>query len=331
MNPKKQVLLICGGAGSEHGISLITAQYISDSLADISEIQVHKIEMTEDGTRRDTQGRPCELRKSGELITADGNIKLHFAIPCFHGYPGETGDIQSVFEMMELPYLGSGPEASKTCFNKISTKLWLKALNIPSTPFVFLSDLNEFSIAQKAIAEWGGEAFIKASSQGSALGCYPLKKNEDPMAIIEKAFEFSPYVLVEKLLKPRELEVSVYTVGDEIFVSLPGEVSCPSGFYSYDEKYSEESETKTEDIAKNLPEEIVNRIQQYSRKIFEGLKLRHLARVDFFYTEDGNLYLNEVNTFPGMTPISMFPKMMAANGHAFSNYLQSIIQKEARS
>src|SRR5690606_12120259 len=111
--PNKNVLLICGGGGTEHEISLISAQYILTQLKAIEGITPHYVEITKDGTRRDINGTRCELRRAGELVWPESgdSVTLHYAIPCIHGPPGETGDIQSVFEMMGLPFLGAGPEA----------------------------------------------------------------------------------------------------------------------------------------------------------------------------------------------------------------------------
>ena len=125
---------------------------------------------------------------------------------------------------------------------------------------------------------------------------------------------------------PREIEVSVYEYDGELQISYPGEIICPSKFYSFEEKYSQVSQTTTETKAKDLTPENIKKITEYSTKLYHGLKLRHLSRIDFFL-EGNQIYLNEINTFPGLTPISMFPKMMEANGHSFKNFLSQHINK----
>jgi D-alanine-D-alanine ligase len=249
------------------------------------------------------------------------------AIPCIHGYPGETGDIQSYFEMIGLAYIGCNSETSKMCFNKITTKLWATALGVANTPYFFLSDLSEENLAQaKAFHALHGDVVIKASNQGSSVGCYLVEKDKDPLETIKKAFTYSPFVLIEKRMFPREIEVSVYEYHGKLQISYPGEIVCPSKFYSFEEKYSQTSLTTTETKAKNLTKENVKTITEYSTKLYHGLKLRHLSRIDFFL--DGNeIYLNEINTFPGLTPISMFPKMMEANGHSFTTFLSQLINR----
>lgn len=135
-------------------------------------------------------------------------------------------------------------------------------------------------------------------------------------------FGFSEQVLVEQAVKPRELEVSAYEMNGKLYISKPGEVIAPEGtFYSYEEKYSANSHARTVLEAENLTEKHKELIQTYAERVFIHMKLRHLSRIDFFLTQEGQIYLNEVNTFPGMTPISMFPKMLEHNGHRFSEFL----------
>lgn len=325
----KNILLLCGGGGSEHEVSLLSAQYIFECLKKISNIKVFKVEIKENGERVDQDGNLCELRKAGEIFfpKTSVNEKLHFAIPCIHGAPGENGVIQSVFELMKLPYLGVGPESSQLCFNKVSTKLWLDALGIPNTPYIFVNEFNESSIQRVTdFFNVHKDIYIKASSQGSSVGCYHLTKKEEIANTLTSAFKLSDYVLVEKTLIARELEVSTYEHNGELRATLPGEIICPDGFYTYEEKYSNKSHTYTEIVAKNINEEIIKQIKDFSLKAFKGLKLKHLSRIDFFLTKENKVYLNEINTFPGMTPISMFPKMMENDGVEFSNFLKEIIE-----
>lgn len=332
--PNKNVLLICGGGGTEHEISLISAQYILGQLKTMEGITPYYVEITKDGTRRDINGTRCELRRAGELVWPESgdSVTLNYAIPCIHGPPGETGDIQSVFEMMGLPFLGAGPEASILCFNKVSTKLWLDALDVPNTPYLFLSESDDdsISLAKTFFDKNGSDLFVKAASQGSSVGCYHVTEAKNLERDIKEAFKFSPYVLIEKTVVGRELEVSVYEYEGKLECSAPGEIICPSKFYSYEEKYAETSKTQTLPRAEGLSAEVIESIRTYAKKAFKGLKLKDLARIDFFYTNDGHIYINEVNTFPGHTKISMFPMMMKENGHNYKTFLEYLIANKAR-
>ncbi|MBP5296712.1 MAG: D-alanine--D-alanine ligase, partial [Bacteriovoracaceae bacterium] len=266
-----------------------------------------------------------DVHFNGRYLQINGRTEeIHYAIPCIHGPPGETGDVQSLFELARLPYFGSAPEGSRLCFNKISTKLWLEALHIPVTPYKFISSMQDLATAQAAFDEWK-YLFVKASSQGSSVGVYLVTDRQNLEYTLVEAFRYSPYVLLEKRIEGRELEVAVYEYDGKLQATVPGEIICPNKFYSYEEKYDQDSQTTTATVAPDLPQEVVAQIKAHALKAFEGLKLRHLARADFFYTHDGQILLNEINTFPGMTPISMFPKMLMNNGHQMAQFFGQAI------
>lgn len=323
------VLLICGGGSSEHEVSLRTADFIERHLQEVEDIELVRVEMDGNGRLTDTDGRERRLGQDRLLRDDSGGAwEVHYVVPSIHGYPGETGDLQSQLELFGIPYYGCGPEASKLCFNKITTKLWLSALGIDNTPYQFLcrDEAEEIAKAEMALQEWGS-VFVKASNQGSSVGCYKVTDPEALRRALAQAFELSPYVLVEKCLKVRELEVAAYTYEGELAITPPGEVCAPSDtFYSYEEKYAEGSRAVTHVEAQGLSEAQLGWIREASRRAFVGLQLKDLSRIDFFLTDDGDIYLNEVNTFPGMTPISMFPKMLENAGHDFSRYLTSLIR-----
>lgn len=323
-------LLICGGGGSEHEVSLRTADFIERQLEPVEDIALTRVEMDANGRLTDRDGRVLQLGQDRQLRGGDGSAwEVHYVVPAIHGYPGETGDLQSQLELFGIPYFGCGPEASKICFNKITTKLWLSALGIDNTPYQFLCcrEPEETSKATMALQQWG-QVFVKASNQGSSVGCYKVGSEDELAEALEQAFSLSPYVLVEKCLSVRELEVATYTYDGELIITLPGEVCAPPDtFYNYEEKYAEGSRAVTHVEAEGLSEAQLGWIHEAARRAFIGLQLKDLSRIDFFLTEEGDIYLNEVNTFPGMTPISMFPKMLANTGHDFSHYLASLIRR----
>lgn len=327
---KKNILLLCGGGGTEHEISLVSSKYIEKILNDIGLYNVIKVEIGKDKIFRklmpgDVRGEVVELNFKRQLVGSHA-IDIHIVVPCIHGPPGETGEIQTFFDLIDLPYIGCGPEASIYCFNKVTSKLWFNALSIPNTPFEFLTSMEDKESAHDLFDRYG-KIFVKAASQGSSVGCYQVFKKEELDAALINAFKYSSYVLVEKMVVARELEISVYEYDGAIVATVPGEINCPSKFYSYEEKYDPNSKTTTEIEAPHLSEEVVSRMKSYALKVFTHLKLRHLSRIDFFYTTNGEVFLNEINTFPGMTPISMFPKMMENNGHSFNKFFKDLIAK----
>ena len=325
------IMLLAGGQSSEHDVSLVSSQYLESNLKAIPGFQVTKVIIGKDGIFRNSDNESVEINFKKQLISSSGKIlNLDYVVPCIHGFPGETGDIQSWLEMIGLPYLGCRSEASKICFNKISTKLWFDALGIPNTPYLFLNSMTDYEKAVAFLKEHKN-LFIKASSQGSSIGCYPAHNESELKIAVEKAFGFSDQVVIEIHVSPRELEVAAYEFKGEIHTTLPGEIVVPKGkFYSFDEKYAQNSETTTDIVAKNVSVEVQEKIREYAKRAFTGLKLRHLSRIDFFYTDDGKIYLNEINTFPGMTPISMFPKMLINHGHSFQEFLEENIKKDLK-
>lgn len=336
---KKNILLLCGGSGTEHEVSLVSAKFVEKNLREIGLYNVIVVEIgrpkSNDKTFRiknadDSHGETVEINSKRQLVivgSASVLADLHYVVPCIHGPPGETGEIQTYLDLISLPYLGCGPEASLVSFNKVTSKLWFNAIGIPNTPFEFLTSMEDAPKAHKLIDQHGS-VFVKAASQGSSVGCYQVFKKAELDTALTNAFKYSEYVLVEKMVTARELEISTYEFEGKIHASVPGEINCPSAFYSYEEKYNPNSKTTTEVVAPNLPQNIIEDMRGYAIKAFKALKLRHLSRIDFFYTNDGLIYLNEINTFPGATPISMFPKMMENNGHSYLKFISDIIKKD---
>lgn len=318
---KKNLLLICGGGSTEHDVSIVSANYlrsqIDENIYNIIEIEINK------DFKWIHRGEELILDFSGNLTFADkSQIKVDVVVPCIHGYPGETGDLQSYLEMINIPYFGCSSESSKICFNKIITKLWLDKVGIETTPFIALTDSSKESLDKvKSFFDEYGSLFVKASNQGSSIGCYPLQKVDTIEAVISSAFKLSDFVLVEQELKGRELEVSAFEFKGEVHATSPGEIVCPSKFYSFEEKYKDSSDTKTFVEAKNLTADQKSTIHEMAISAFKTLKLKDLSRIDFFLTDSGHILINEINTMPGMTPISMFPKMMENYGIKFSDYM----------
>ena len=315
------VLILCGGDGSEHNISIISSNYIKEQLKNIPNINTYHVVIHNNNWLLNDKEN-CSLSMNKKLCFGEEQIDVDYVIPCIHGYPGETGDIQSYLEMIQIPYLGCGSESSKICFNKISTKLWFDAINIPNTEFVFIT--NNSKENQKKAEEFFDKhqnIFIKAASQGSSVGCYKVEKKSDLKDKINEAFKYSNEVLIEKSVKPRELEIAAYEYKGELIITNPGEIITPSNnFYTFDEKYKSNSHSYTK-IEAELDENTLNKIKTYARKAFVDLKLKDLSRIDFFLLEDSTILLNEINTFPGMTQISMFPKMLEHHGENMKDFL----------
>lgn len=325
----KNVLILFGGGGSEHEISKISFQYLKAKLESLKRYNIISAELIPGGCWKSEKGSVAlTWNRELKFLETNETLKVDYLIPCFHGFPGETGNIQSFAEMCGLPYLGCNSEASFLCFNKVNTKLWAERLKVPVVPFVFFSSVKEKDLEKKAreFLQKNNSIVVKATNQGSSVGCYLVENEQDLLPKITEAFQLSPFVLLEKRVDARELEVSAYEYEGKIHVSKPGEIIVPSKFYSFEEKYDQSSQAVTHTSAQGLSDETIKQIQSYAQALFNGLNLRHLARIDFFLERD-IVYLNEINTFPGLTPISMFPKMLEQNGHDFSEFLRNCIER----
>ena len=328
------ILLLCGGDGSEHDISLVSASYIEKQLKTFPEFNVIKVVIHRDGWV-DEEGRQCNISHNQKLYfkgEKEGAQHVDYVIPCIHGVPGETGDIQSLLEMLELPYFGCGSEASKLCFNKISTKLWLSAIDIPNTPFSFI-DTDSAENLKKAhdFFKRYGSIFVKAASQGSSVGCYKVCDESELDGYIKKAFTYSDDVLLEQAVKPRELEVAAYEYQGRLIITNPGEIITPDNdFYTFEEKYNSTSKSTTM-VEAVIPDAIREEIREYAARAFRVLKLKDLSRIDFFLVGENQVLLNEINTFPGMTPISMFPKMLEHHGEKMTEFLRDAVVNSVKS
>ena len=317
----KNIIILHGG-NEEAEISNVSADYI-----------MNKINQISFGGRKfkpcliNLKNYPNEIELLNFLNENYPPIET-YVIPCVHGHPGESGTLPLLLKMYNYKYLGSDFQSSFICFNKISTKLWCEKIGIPTTPFILMSENNYLEDMRKKEAleffeECNREIFVKTPTQGSSIGCYYVNDKNKLIDGIKKSFKFNDQVILEKKVNARELEVAVFTYNGELICTEPGEVLTEGKFYDYTRKYSKES--KIETLTNTTIEPYLKtKIQKYCQLIFKQLGLKDLSRIDFFVDKtDGSLYLNEINTFPGMTPISMFPKMMEEHGIKFQDYILS--------
>lgn len=327
----KNLLLVYGGGGPEHDISSLSAKFLQKKLTPLP-LTVHTIEIDKNKKWVDQKGKEWTLSTDGILRQkgTEHSLPVHFAIPCLHGPPGESGEIQPLFELCNIPYLGADMAGGMACFNKVHTRLWAQSWEIPQPNFIFLQDLSilEQERARNFFIQSKEDVFVKASSQGSSIGIFHVTSIADLEKKLEESFKFSPYVLIEQSAPGRELEMAIYLYNEKLHVSAPGEILCSGDFYDYQEKYSQTSQTKALTTAPNIASSALQQMQDYSIRLFKGFKLRHLARMDFFLTPTGQVLFNECNTFPGHTDISLFPRMMEGNGHDYSEFLSQIIHLE---
>ena len=286
-------------------------------------------------------------REDDGTLTPFGHVDAVF--PVLHGPYGEDGTIQGLFEMMGVPYVGCGVLASAACMDKHYTKVLLAAAGIPVAPGITLDarsfdKASEFKANADAIMAQVSEAglqyplFVKPSRAGSSFGVTKVEKADDRetqqdrlAAAIATAGEHDWKVLVEQGIDGREIECAVLCpkAGDEPEASWPGEIVLDhqndDQFYDFDSKYMDASASHVE-VPANLPVSVLEDVRDVARRAFKAVDGAGLSRVDTFVTPDGTVMVNEINTMPGFTPISMYPKAWDATGVSYTELITRLIE-----
>ena len=254
------------------------------------------------------------------------SYSIDVLFPVLHGKYGEDGSVQGLAELLHVPYVGCGVESSAVCMNKDATKRLVAAQGVTVAPWITvrpdqsLDDIEDRVTALRAEGPW----FVKPSRAGSSVGVTRVTDTEELKDAIRLAFQHDSLVLVEAGIIGRELEVAVLGNPPSHQVSAVGEIIAGKEFYDYDDKYSSESTSRTV-LNADLPMEVSELIRQQAKDIYETLECRGLARVDFLLDGNNRVYLNEVNTLPGFTDISMYPKLWGAEGVSYSSLIDKLI------
>ena len=269
------------------------------------------------------------LIRLGESGEARG---IDVVFPVMHGPLCEDGTIQGLLELADLPYVGCGVLASAIAMDKDMAKRVARDAGIPIVPYVSLQHevwKKEKQLLAKSIAEQlGYPVFVKPANMGSSVGVHKVKEPSGLDAALEDAFNYDRKVVVEAAVNAREIEVSVLEnleAGADPLVSIPGEIDPAHEFYSYEAKYLDEKGAALIIPAKLDPEE-TKRAQDIGRKAFTVLECEGMARVDLFLDRtSGEFFFNELNTIPGFTSISMYPKLWEASGISYQELLSKLV------
>ncbi|MCL2053230.1 MAG: D-alanine--D-alanine ligase [Oscillospiraceae bacterium] len=344
---KIKVAVLFGGMSNEHDISLRTAENIISAIPS-DKYDVIPIGITKKGRWLFYPGSPNRI-KSGKwdshpdcapaVILPDAMYKgivkissgeysidkIDAVIPALHGRNGEDGRIQGLLELSGIPYVGSGCLSSAACFDKAVTHTILEANGIKMAKWrqVERGDLNRFEpICEKIGEELGFPLFIKPANSGSSLGTNKAFSHDELKNAVKLAFSHDKKVVVEEFIKGRELECSVFG-GENPFSSDVGEIIPCNEFYDYEAKYIKGSSEII--IPAKVDSKASSQIRDTAVEAFKIMGCQGLARVDFFLAENGDIILNEINTFPGFTHISMYPKLMEHMGISQSELLDRLI------
>ena len=351
MTEKLRVGVIFGGQSGEHEVSLVSAQGIMSAM-DKEKYEIIPIGITKGG-RWLTSGEPMKLLQAGgpdadaeqaepgarELVVRGrrdlvpgtretGFPQVDVVFPVLHGPYGEDGTVQGLLELADIPYVGAGVLGSALGMDKIAMKAVFASHGLPVVEHVALKrkdwERDPEAMMELIEKELGYPCFVKPANLGSSVGISKVHEPSELAPALALAARYDRRMLAERAVNAREIEVSVLG-NDEPIASLPGEIVPSREFYDYIAKYVDDTSELI--IPANLPPEITRRIQELAVVAFLAVDCAGMARVDFFLDKDtGELYVGELNTIPGFTPISMYPKLWEASGISYSELIDRLIE-----
>lgn len=328
---KISVLLVFGGQSSEHEVSLASAHNVYAAL-DEDKYDVFLCYITRKGEWRLVDG--VDERALYQVLAprlghkqfeaTDGTtIEPDVILPILHGIHGEDGDVQGLARLMGVPCVGPSLIGAAITMDKDVTKRLLRDAGIPVVDWLMWHTEDPQPMYENVVAKLGEVVFVKPANAGSSVGVSKVKDKAEFVIALKKAAEFDGLVMIERAVNGREIEVAV--LGNEHpKISRPGEIMPGEEFYSYEDKYDVASTAQVK-VPAELDGEVSERLTQYALKAYRATRGHGMARVDFFVTDDGGVLLNEINSIPGFTNISMYPKLWRAEGVSYPALLDRLV------
>jgi D-alanine-D-alanine ligase len=323
------VVVLFGGQSAEHDVSCVTAAHVIKAL-DSTKYDITAVGITREGKWVVAQpqadvlvaaGEPTSITPIVEQARGDARTVI---FPLLHGPLGEDGTIQGVLELANIAYVGTGVLGSAVAMDKGVAKQVLHANGIPQPEYVSLREahVNEAALLHAADT-LGLPVFVKPANMGSSVGVSKAHSIDEMRSAVQHALTYDEWVLIEEAVVGREIEVAV--LGNvHARASIPGEIIPGNDFYDYADKYIGDGAQLI--VPANLTADEVEALQHLAIVIFHTLRAEGMARVDFFYEQNGRGFLcNEINTIPGFTPISMYPKLWQASGMLYPALLDELI------
>lgn len=337
--------IIFGSISTEHDVSIVSASSIIKNL-NKDKYEIHPIYIDEKGTwyHLNDDVKTIDVYQIGakpQNITKITNVfeylnTLDCLFPVLHGYTGEDGGMQGLFRLIQKPFVGCDILASSICMDKVYTKIILDKAGIQQSPSIYIrkdenlsyidEEMNAKEVTYDEIDEiinqkFGYPVFIKPSNSGSSVGVSKTSSKDELQTNLENALKYDCKVLIEKAIQGKEVECAV--LGNQ--ASRVGEVLSAEDFYTFDAKYKN-SASKTV-IPASIPSDVEEKIRSLALKAFMAVDGYSLSRIDFFVEDDTNeIYLNEINTLPGFTEISMYPKLVESLGISYPELLDILIE-----
>jgi D-alanine-D-alanine ligase len=301
-----RVAVLAGGRSSEHEVSLESATAVRAGLADAGH-DVVDVLLARDGSWS-CGGEPVALRPGGGLLECD------VAWPVLHGPFGEDGTVQGLLELLDVPYVGAGVLASALCMDKLIFKDLMKAHGLPQVGYA--------AVAPRENPTLDLPVFVKPARLGSSVGISKATTHGELRAAIATAFEHDPRVIAEAMSGGMEVECAVLGNDDPV-TSQPGEIVVNADWYDYEAKYTPGGMELQ--VPARLDEAVRERVRELAVDVFRAVGCSGLARVDFFVEDGGRVLVNELNTMPGFTPTSVFPKLWDLSGVPFPELTDRLV------
>jgi D-alanine-D-alanine ligase len=341
MADRTRLVVLFGGRSAEHDISCISAFNLltavdpdryevvpigitrSGEWVNISDLSIEAA--AEVGALPSPDGAPTtSIVPSGSIPPTTTASSTTVVFPLLHGPMGEDGTVQGLLELAGLPFIGSGVLGSALCMDKSTAKEVLQAHGIPQSRWMSVR-ANDISseLASEVAHRLGYPVFVKPANLGSSIGISRVTDAGELDEAIGLALSYDEYIVIEEEVKGREIEVAV--LGDlDPKASLPGEIVCDNGFYDFEGKY--ESDAAKLLVPAPLSDSEVAEVQALAIRTFKALRAEGMARVDFFYSTTQGFLVNEVNTIPGFTPISMYPMLWEASGLTYAALIDELVR-----
>lgn len=322
----KKVLLLCGGNSTEHDVSIASAKSILENIDyDMFDVTTAVIDYDNCWYEYNDNHEHLLEWKNRNVKVVENIIEYLYSFdvvfPITHGNNGEDGKLQGMLDLFGIKYVGSKTLSSAVCMDKDFSKMIFSYLNIPQVPFLTIS--NSKVKLKNIIHELGLPVIVKPANGGSSIGINKATNKKELKEAINEAFKFDDKVVVEKFIRARELECAILEDKD-YYISEIGEIKSANDFYDYEAKYEKEESYTI--IPAELDKKVSKNIKEYAKKAFIGINACGLSRVDFFYDEENNqIYLNEINTLPGFTTISMYPKLFIYEGISYKDLITKLI------
>ena len=320
-----KVLIIFGGNSPEHDISCMSAKSVINNI-DLKLFDIKVCGISKDNIWYEYNDKYENLDKSwlNKNIKKIDNIieflkQFDVVFPLIHGSNGEDGKLQGLFDLFDIKYVGSKTLTSSIGMDKEMSKILFEHLNIKQVPYIVINDDYDLRDIEEQV---NFPVIVKPANGGSSIGIKRANNKKELKKAINEALKYDKKVIIEEFIKARELEIAILKDKNKVIISDIGEIVPSNDFYDFKAKYKSNSKLI---IPATINEETKNKIIDYAIKIFKNINAENYSRIDFFL-ENNEIYINEINTIPGFTEISMYPKLMVNMGITYKDLITKLIK-----